>query len=92
MVKGLSRQVIIVDSPDPNLFEQAIFIVRKETGNRSGVTQEQLLSEACRVAQGYCRTHQMQGRSHTVKKLWIWGVAGVGGIALGWLFCLMTAV
>ena len=26
MVKGISRQVIVVHSPDPALFEQAIFI------------------------------------------------------------------
>ena len=27
MVKGISRQVILVHSPDPKLFEQAIFIL-----------------------------------------------------------------
>ena len=27
MVKGISRQVIVVHSPDPKLFEQAIFIL-----------------------------------------------------------------
>ena len=28
MVKGVTRQVVVVRSPDPELFEQAIFIVR----------------------------------------------------------------
>ena len=28
MVKGVSRQVIVVHSPDPKLFEQAIFILK----------------------------------------------------------------
>ena len=28
MVKGISRRVVVVDSPDPRFFEQAIFIVR----------------------------------------------------------------
>ena len=28
MVKGISRQVIVVHSPDPKLFEQAIFILK----------------------------------------------------------------
>ena len=27
MVKGISRQVIVVHAPDPKLFEQAIFIL-----------------------------------------------------------------
>ena len=30
MVKGISRQVILVQSPEPKLFEQAIFILKDE--------------------------------------------------------------
>ena len=30
MVKGITRQVILVKSPDPKLFEEAIFIVKEE--------------------------------------------------------------
>lgn len=43
MVKGISRQVIVVHSPDPQLFEQAIFILRD---GQPGVTDEILLKEA----------------------------------------------
>ncbi len=32
MVKGISRQVIVVHSPDPKLFEQAIFILSYGAG------------------------------------------------------------
>ena len=46
MVKGISRQVIVVDSPDPKLFEQAIFILSDEAVGREGVTEELLLKEA----------------------------------------------
>lgn len=53
MVKGTSRRVIVVDSPDPKLFEQAIFILRNDAFSQEGVTAEQLLSEACRIARGY---------------------------------------
>ena len=45
MVKGISRQVILVKSPDPELFEQAIFIL-KDSAVRQGVTDEMLLKEA----------------------------------------------
>lgn len=34
--KGLSRRVIVVDSPDPHIFEQAIFIVRNDAAVGSG--------------------------------------------------------
>ena len=40
MVKGTSRRVIVVDSPDTELFEQAIFIVRNDAMNRNGVPAE----------------------------------------------------
>ena len=29
MVKGISKQVIVVDAPEPKLFEQAIFILKE---------------------------------------------------------------
>jgi len=45
MVKGISRQVILVQNPDPELFDQAIFILKDDAVVR-GVTDEQLLKEA----------------------------------------------
>ena len=48
MVKGISRQVIVVHSPDPKLFEQAIFML-KEDAAQNGVTDEALLKEAERA-------------------------------------------
>ena len=48
MVKGISKQVILVQNPDPELFEQAIFIL-KEEATAPGVTDEQLLKEAKRL-------------------------------------------
>ena len=45
MVKGVSRQVIVVPSPDPELFEQAIFILRDDAVAK-GVSDEMLLKQA----------------------------------------------
>jgi anaerobic ribonucleoside-triphosphate reductase activating protein len=39
MVKGISRQVILVHGPDTEMFEQAIFILKENTGE---VTDEML--------------------------------------------------
>ena len=52
MVKGISRQVIVVHSPDPKLFEQAIFILKDEAVTQ-GVTDELLLKEARQALNGY---------------------------------------
>lgn len=52
MVKGISRQVIVVQSPETQLFEQAIFILKDEAVGREGVTDEMLLREARRIVSG----------------------------------------
>lgn len=49
MVKGISRQVIVVQSPDKTLFDQAIFILKDKAVTGEGVTDEQLLKEAKRL-------------------------------------------
>lgn len=46
MVKGVSKQVIVVQSPDPALFEQAIFILKEGSPE---VTDEMLLQQASRL-------------------------------------------
>lgn len=53
MVKGLSRKVIIVKSPDPKIFEQAIFIVRDDFLASQGIGQKELLRQAKQAANGY---------------------------------------
>ena len=45
MVKGISKQVIVVHNPDKDLFEQAIFILKDGAVER-GITEEMLLKEA----------------------------------------------
>lgn len=57
MVKGISRRVIVVRSPDPRFFEEAIFIVKEDVYTRGGVSAGELLSEAQRVADNYVRAH-----------------------------------
>lgn len=46
MVKGISRQVIVVHAPEPKLFEQAIFILKDDAVGKEGVTDDLLLQEA----------------------------------------------
>ena len=52
MVKGVSRRVIVVESPDPRIFEQAIFILPTDGG---GVSSRQLVDQAVRIARSYAR-------------------------------------
>ena len=80
MVKGISRQVILVQSPDPKLFEQAIFILKDEAV-ASGVTEEELLREARRAARG--RERRTQTPAWTRGPVWACGGAAATGLV--WL-------
>ena len=87
MVKGISRRVIVVDSPDPRIFEQAIFIIRNEAATGGGgVTSQQLVDQAVRIAKNYARTHG--GSSSAIPRQispWVWALAGAAVIGLAWL-------
>ena len=79
LVKGVSCRVIVVDSPDPQIFEQAIFVL---SSDGAGVNQQQLVDQAVRVAKSYARTHGIPQRSfHMTPPLWMAsGSAVIGAI------------
>lgn len=85
MVKGISRQVIVVHSPDPKLFEQAIFILRDEAVGREGITDEALLKEAQAALHSPAR-----GRR---RRLFLYGpVWACGGAVVTGLIWLLTTI
>lgn len=92
MVKGISRRVIVVDSPDPRIFEQAIFIIRNEAATGGGgVTSQQLVDQAVRIAKNYARTHG--GTAPTAAwrgSAWLW--AALGGAAMGLVWLLVYLI
>ena len=75
MVKGISRQVILVDTPEPKLFEQAIFILREDMEE---ITDEALLKEAQSVIRNRDQTERK-------RRIWLYGAfwAAVGAIVTG---------
>ena len=90
MVKGISRRVIVVDSPDPRIFEQAIFILRNDAAAGGGITSQQLVDQAVRIAKNYARTH---GGTAPVTpwrgKPWLWAVLGGAAMGAVWLLVCM---
>ncbi len=85
MVKGVSRRVIVVDSPDPRIFEQAIFILPTDGG---GVSSRQLVDQAVRIARSYARTQSAPRRRHRWPP-WLWGLCGAGVCGLVWLLAAL---
>lgn len=75
MVKGVSKRVVVVRSPDPKLFEQAIFIVR-EDALTGGVTAEDVVREARQVAGRYVRRNTFWGRCAAKLPPVGWAAAG----------------
>jgi hypothetical protein len=82
MVKGVSRQVIVVHSPDPKLFDQAIFILKNEAVEQ-GITEEALLKEAQQVIRG----PRSKRKLYLYGPIWACGGALVTGIA--WLLTIL---
>ena len=80
MVKGNSRQVIVVSAPDQKLFEQAIFILRDGAVRPEGITDEALLKEA---KQYINIPKNLKNRWLTSGPLWACGGAAVTGLV--WL-------
>ena len=68
MVKGISKQVIVVNSPDRELFDQAIFILKDEVGTKGMSFSEINASvEAQEIINSYIRQVERL-RSKPVKK------------------------
>jgi len=85
MVKGISRQVIVVQSPDPELFEQAIFILKHEAVGK-GITDELLLKEAQRAIRGKGKDERKRNSSLYGP---VWAYAGAVLTGLIWLLTIL---
>lgn len=89
MVKGISRRVVVVDSPDQRFFEQAIFIVRNDAAGE-GVTSRELVEEARRVARDYA------GGEHRFSRRWrdlspvVSALMGAASLGMVWLLVALV--
>ena len=84
MVKGNSRQVIVVNAPDQKLFEQAIFILKDGAVGTEGVTDEALLKEAKRYI------HDSQKQKRRLRYYGpVWAAGGAAVTGLVWLVIML---
>ena len=85
MVKGISRQVIVVHSPDQKLFDQAIFILKDDAVGKEGITDEMLLKSAEKLL----RSSSAQNKPRFFLYSSVWACAGALTMALVWLLCAL---
>lgn len=93
MVKGTGKRVIIVKSPDPRVFEEAIFIIREDFMNRGGVSQDEIMVEAQKAANEYLKSIRPgKGRFSFLYRLPAPFIAAAGAAAAGlaWLASKIT--
>ena len=81
MVKGISRQVIVVKPAEQTLFDQAIFILRDDVP-RDGITDDMLMKEAKRAAASGKQRHRFPAGP-------MWAGAGAAATGLLWLLCAL---
>lgn len=88
MVKGNTRQVIVVKSPDPKLFDQAIFLLKEDALEKDGVGERELLEQARRMADGYLRQQTAaKPRRHLPPLFWM-GM-GAAPVCIAWLATIL---
>lgn len=91
MVKGTNRRVIVVRSPDPKIFEEAIFILKEDYMKRGG-TLDEVLEEARRAAGEYLRKTTVPRRLRDrLSPSWL-AAAGAAVAGIAWLTIHLVGV
>ena len=86
MVMGISRQVIVVQAPEPKLFEQAIFILKDDALGQDGVTDDLLLQEAQKLIRSSCDRKKRRLLHYGP----VWACFGAALTALFWLLSTLA--
>ena len=92
VVKGVSKRVIVVRSPDPKIFEEAIFIVREDYAGQSGVSQSDVMRQARLAAGSYLQIAGKQRKLSARLRGAMYAVAGAATAALAWVMVQMARI
>ena len=88
MVKGISKRVILIKSPDPEVFDEAIFVVREDAIRKAGVTGKDILREAQSAAEEYIRSKSGKAPKRQLPA-YVYTIIGAAATGVVWL---MTAL
>ncbi|MGM9522320.1 MAG: translation initiation factor 2 [Oscillospiraceae bacterium] len=88
MVKGITRRVVVVKSPDPHVFDEAIFIVKEDAAKHPGVTNEEILRQAQDAAMSYVKSSSGKRRGLRLPAP-VYTLIGAGMTGILWL---LTAI
>lgn len=94
VVKGTNRRVIVVKSPDPRIFDEAIFVIKEEYMKRGG-SMEQMLEEARQAAGEYLKKNTSPRRFsilHPKRRNTFLAAAGAVMAGVAWVLARMACV
>ncbi|MBQ3276446.1 MAG: translation initiation factor 2 [Oscillospiraceae bacterium] len=93
VVKGVSRRIVVVPSPDPEIFEKAIFIVREDFVGEKGLTDKDILRQARQAAGSFARSRDRRG-SAALDRLrgGLYAAAGAAAAAIAWAAVHMAGI
>ena len=89
VVKGTSKRVVVVKSPDPRFFEQAIFILKEDLRPRGAGECSEVLREAQRVADDYVKNFVSEKKS-IFSRLPPAAFAGAGAVIGAGISCALA--
>ena len=86
MVKGVSKRIVEIPSPDPSVFEKAYFIVREDFAGQTGLSEKDILRQARQAAAGFAGGGRPGIRSVFLRlRPALYAAAGAALTALAWL-------
>ena len=91
MVKGVAKRIIVVRSPDPRIFEQAIFVVREDYAGQTGISERELMRQARASVNSYLPGERTRRLMPWLRGA-LYAAAGAAGAALTWVMVQMSHV
>ncbi len=94
VVKGTNRRVIVVKSPDPRIFDEAIFVIKEEYMKRGG-SMEQMLEEARQAAGEYLRKNTSPRKFSLLpgkRRSTLFAAAGAVMAGVAWVLARLVGV
>jgi len=93
VIKGCSRRVIVVKSPDSRLFEEAIFILRDDVFKNRQKSDRQILTEARAAADKYLQSAAVKTRFRFRRfPAPFFAAAGAAATGIAWLALKLVGV
>ena len=85
MVKGTTRQVIVLRNPDRELFDQAIFLLKEDALEKHSPGERELLEQAQRL----CSSSLPEKKKRRPHSPVFWLGMGAVPVALSWLLTVI---